>query len=150
MNKGLFRKVYNGTEPLSYTYKSKGEIRTNYVYKMVNAWGDSFRANEFYNVAKPSVIDNGFLKIAKEITDDVIGSVLLGKDFKKEVKKPVEALEKKSETIRFRSEFGDVIELSDANFETTPEGYEESTESKKVIKPKGRPAIKNKNNKNCG
>jgi hypothetical protein len=150
MNKGLFRKVYNGTEPLSYTYKSKGEIRTNYVYKMVNAWGDSFRANEFYDVAKPSVIDNGFLKIAKEITDDVIGSVLLGKDFKKEVKKPVEALEKKSETIRFRSEFGDVIELSDANFEPTPESYEESTESKKVIKPKGRPAIKNKNNKNCG
>lgn len=30
---------------------------------MVNAWGDSFRANEFYTEPTVSVIDNGFVKV---------------------------------------------------------------------------------------
>jgi hypothetical protein len=39
---------------------------------MVNAWGDSYRANESYDVVKPSVLDNDYQKVIKESTDDDI------------------------------------------------------------------------------
>lgn len=61
INKGLFRKVYVDADkknPLT-----TGGKYNNYIYVMVNAWGDSFRANEFYNTERPSVIDNGFRKV---------------------------------------------------------------------------------------
>jgi hypothetical protein len=37
----------------------------NFVYKMVNAWGDGFRANEFYDTERPSVFDNDFIPVQK-------------------------------------------------------------------------------------
>jgi hypothetical protein len=39
---------------------------------MINAWGDSFRANEFYDVARPSVIDNKFLPVTQEAEDGIV------------------------------------------------------------------------------
>jgi len=65
INKGLFQKVYEseGVPLISSYVDSKGEIREQFVYKMINAWGDSFKANEFYNVAKASKINNGFIKV---------------------------------------------------------------------------------------
>jgi hypothetical protein len=63
LKKGLFKKVYydkERTKPVIITSK-KGY--NSYVYQMVNAWGDSFRANEFYDAPKESVIDNGYEKV---------------------------------------------------------------------------------------
>ena len=61
IKRGLFQKVYETpTEPLIITGPAKNE---QYVYKMINAWGDSFRANEFYDSIRPSIIDNGFEKL---------------------------------------------------------------------------------------
>ena len=75
IKKGLFQKVYSGTAPLSFLNKFG---TPTYVYKMINAWGDSrrvgesyFSANEFYAFAQKSVIDNGFLK-ADEVEDNAI------------------------------------------------------------------------------
>jgi hypothetical protein len=75
IKKGLFQKVYSGTTPLSFLNKFG---TPTYVYKMINAWGDSrrvgenyFSANEFYAVAKKSVIDNGFIQ-PNEVEDDAI------------------------------------------------------------------------------
>jgi hypothetical protein len=75
IKKGLFQKVYDGTTPLSFLNKYG---TPTYVYKMINAWGDSrrvgenyFSANEFYAFAQKSVIDNGFLE-ANEVEDDAI------------------------------------------------------------------------------
>jgi len=71
INKGLFKKVYypdGSPVTTSYTDKKTGDIITSYVYKMINAWGDSLKANEFYNVPKASVIDNGFTKVEDSIT----------------------------------------------------------------------------------
>jgi hypothetical protein len=75
IKKGLFQKVYDGTTPLSFLNKYG---TPTYVYKMINAWGESkrvgesyFSANEFYAFAQKSVIDNGFLE-AKEVEDDEI------------------------------------------------------------------------------
>ena len=77
--KYLFKKVYNSFgEPLIQTTESKdGAIYEKYVYKAINAWGASFKANEFYGKLEPgdplsttgpaSVIDNGFVKLEARI-----------------------------------------------------------------------------------
>jgi hypothetical protein len=77
--KYLFKKVYNSFgEPLIQTTESKdGVVYEKYVYKAINAWGASFKANEFYGKLEPgdplsttgpaSVIDNGFVKLEARI-----------------------------------------------------------------------------------
>lgn len=84
IKKGLFKKIYKGNEPFELSYPIKNDegeniIITDYVYKAINAWGDShssegvyFSANEFYDVAKPSVIDNGFIRVENEFSDESI------------------------------------------------------------------------------
>lgn len=70
INKGLFKKVYypDGTPVISsYLDPKTGEVYDSYVYKMINAWGDSYRTNEFYNTERPSVIDNGFIKVEDKV-----------------------------------------------------------------------------------
>ena len=73
INKGLFKKVkygelgYEGV-PLT-TQDKKG--RDYVIFKHVNALGDGFRAQEYYNTAQESVFDNGYLK-AKEKSNEVI------------------------------------------------------------------------------
>ena len=80
IKKGLFKKIYSGDIPFTneYTMNKDGQniVITEYIYKMVNAWGDSFRAVEMYDVAKKSKIDNGFLKVEQEKEDDEILSYL--------------------------------------------------------------------------
>lgn len=68
INKGLFQKVKVGNDYL--TIKDAFG-NPQYVYKAINAWGDSFRANEFYTFGKKSVIDNGFIKV-DEVSDNII------------------------------------------------------------------------------
>ena len=65
IKKGLFRKVtYKNGAPLIHSYINKdGEVVKYYVYKAINAWGDSYRANEFYLTDRQSVIDNGYIKV---------------------------------------------------------------------------------------
>ena len=62
INKGLFVKVYKDDDKTDPVIIKSGEYE-NYLYKMVNAWGDGFRANEFYSIEQPSVIDNGFIPV---------------------------------------------------------------------------------------
>ncbi len=76
INKGLFKKVYNADgSPLTI---DSGKYQ-KYVYKMINAWGESrsyeniyHSANEFYSSAIPSKIDNGFIKVEKEVSDSTV------------------------------------------------------------------------------
>ena len=94
VNKGLFKKVYTINEnnervPLVQKSEYQGKEYFNYVYKMINAWGDSYRAQEFYEknfpldpistVSRPSVLDNGFLKVVREVEDSEIELALLGR-----------------------------------------------------------------------
>jgi len=70
INKALFKKVYydDGTPvTTSYISKTTGDEIVQHVYKMINAWGDSFRANEFYNTERTSVIENGFMKVEDSV-----------------------------------------------------------------------------------
>jgi hypothetical protein len=79
VKKGLFQRVYveneNGVR-VPFTQTSKDGKYINYLYKMVNAWGDSYRANESYDVVKPSILDNDYQKVIIESTDDDVLSVL--------------------------------------------------------------------------
>lgn len=93
VNRGLFKKVYTVNEagkrvPLIQESEYDGKTYYNYVYKAINAWGDSFRAQEFYGkefplvklstVSTQSVLDNGFLKVTREVEDSEIELALLG------------------------------------------------------------------------
>ena len=72
INKALFKKVYdNYNTALEHTaYDGK----KYFVYKAINAWGDSFRANEFWATDHKSVIENGFMKV-----EDVDNNVIISK-----------------------------------------------------------------------
>jgi len=43
-----------------------------YVYKMINLWGDGQYSSEYYSTPKPSVLNNGTVKIDNEIPDNDI------------------------------------------------------------------------------
>jgi hypothetical protein len=95
INKGLFQKVYYTNEdglrvPLVQVSEYNDKVYQNFVYKQINAWGETFRANEFYNFIRPSVLDNDFIKVEEkfndetgvnissaEVTDDVIANIYL-------------------------------------------------------------------------
>jgi hypothetical protein len=81
-HKVLMKKVYTldknkKSVPLLHITENKGTIYTKHVYKAVNAWGDSFRAQEFYTTNQQSVLDNGFDKV-NEVNDDVIVDMYRG------------------------------------------------------------------------
>jgi predicted NAD-dependent protein-ADP-ribosyltransferase YbiA (DUF1768 family) len=63
--KGLFQRV-KGVDGKPYMITKTGnddKTYKSYVYKMINAWGDGFRANEYYDTNRDSVIDNGYIKV---------------------------------------------------------------------------------------
>jgi hypothetical protein len=73
INKGLFKQVFDADgDPLITTDKKKNQY---FVYKAINALGDSFRANEFYAYAKQSIIDNGMMKVSNEVMDAQVVAV---------------------------------------------------------------------------
>lgn len=81
--KGLFQRVYNGTEPLIHSQNPFQDAQgntiapKNYVFKLINAWGSSYRLQEYYNTTQPSVIDNGYEKTT-ELTDSEIVQQISG------------------------------------------------------------------------
>jgi hypothetical protein len=80
IKKGLFRKVMDGVKGtyLTYGYVDRnGNNKEYYVYKLVNAWGESFRANEFYDIERPSVIENGMMT-TDEFNDAYVVEVFRG------------------------------------------------------------------------
>lgn len=69
INKGLFKKVYRRPgEPYVHVTKTGNQY---FVYKAINAWGDGFRANEFWKTDHKSVINNGFVQV-EDVADDVV------------------------------------------------------------------------------
>jgi hypothetical protein len=70
INKGLFQKVYTDESKTEALTIKDFYGNTQYVYKMINAWGDSFKANEFYSVARPSAFtENGFLPVQYSVEE---------------------------------------------------------------------------------
>jgi hypothetical protein len=63
-----------------------------FVYKAVNAWGDSYRANEFYDVDKKSVFDNGFMQV-EDVDNNVIITKFLEKPARNTVEKKASVIE---------------------------------------------------------
>lgn len=81
--KALFQKVYNEYDkPLTY----KAGNRTMFVYKQINAWGDGIRANEFYDHARKSNLNNGFEQVDTEVDDMSILKYFENENIEKELK----------------------------------------------------------------
>ena len=105
IKKALFKKVYkpNG-DPLIHRYRDKvtGEIKKYFVYKAINALGDSFRAKEFRTTVGKSIIDNGFMKIDKEVSDTTVMNVWYGRkqEFTEEELEASETTQQTSEVSR--------------------------------------------------
>jgi hypothetical protein len=157
MKKGLFKKVYSKTKkgissPIVYETVStdkmtkKTTVYKNYVYKMINAWGDSLYAKEFYGktnpeiatstISRPSVFDNGYEKVETEVEDSNIVEVL-GNSAYVEGDQFIFASEEESLSLPFNT-----IKLKDGNSYTSQElnynmlvamGYSEA-EAGKLIK----------------
>jgi len=78
IHKVLLQKVYTVDDkgnrmPLTQVTKGKdGRTYVKHIFKAINAWGDSFRAQEFYDYERPSVLDNGYDKV--EMLTDVQGN----------------------------------------------------------------------------
>jgi hypothetical protein len=74
LNKVLLQKVYtvddkgNPTPLVQETRGKDGRVYTKHVFKAINAWGDSYRAQEFYGDTRSSVLDNGYDKVER-VTD---------------------------------------------------------------------------------
>lgn len=68
MNKALFQRVKNadGSPYMVKKVGNDGKVYKSYVYKMINAWGDGFRANEYYDTNRASVIDNEYIKVVTD------------------------------------------------------------------------------------
>ena len=129
VNKGLFQKVYDGNgNPLIQTSTDKtGNIYESFIYKAINAWGDSFRANEFYTIPTASKLENGFMKVEnKSETVTIPGTNTTYK------------------TMSSAEVDDSVIEqiLNEGAVVTKP-----STQTK--IQPEGLPEIDNTNQNNC-
>jgi hypothetical protein len=74
IKRGLFRKVKDNGQPFVHTSNDKDY----YIYQAVNAWGARERAQEFYDVEKPSQIDNGFIKVNNVAADERIINIFTG------------------------------------------------------------------------
>jgi hypothetical protein len=75
IKRGLFRRVKENGQPFVHTSNKK----QYYIYQAVNAWGARERAQEFYDVEKPSEIDNGFIKVRNVAADQKIVNMFTGK-----------------------------------------------------------------------
>lgn len=108
INRYLFKRVYDSNgSPLKHISQTGDRIYEDYVFKAINAWGYSFKGNEFYSQERPSVIDNDFKKIYKhtereffdnepietnfsgEVEDSVIEDILYKKKNSKEKSLPL-------------------------------------------------------------
>lgn len=131
IKKGLFRKVYDGDVPVTYdSYNG----RISYVYKMINAWGQSKNANEFYTYGRKSVIDNGFVPVDEKTDIDVLNII-----------NPV--IKDRRTNINDMSNSLSLLGIYEDNKKTTPVNQSKS----KITSPKGLPNISPENTKgnNC-
>lgn len=157
IKKGLFKKVINPTTnmPLIHSYNEK----EYYVYKLVNAWGESYRANEFYDYERPSVIDNGMMK-TEEFDDALITDAFKGgkKSLSQRLAEASAARTTKNEEnvstsspTNFNIEEDYMFEpfsYSEDNFDIYDEPKNLVSLPSKENKPKGLPSI-NRTNKKC-
>lgn len=121
IQKGLFRKVYDKFgNPLETIYTNqKGRITRSHIYKLVNAWGDSYKLNEFYATEKPSVFDNGFNKTTNTATDGNIVELFI-KSPKTTLVNDFNLFEKNSVSLQAKNQEDNSWETEDNNDTCVP------------------------------
>ena len=69
---GYQKVTYPNGEPLIVFKEDNGEMVEQYIYKQVNLYGDGRFASEYYMDNRPSVLNNGTIKVENEISNDAI------------------------------------------------------------------------------
>jgi hypothetical protein len=136
IHKVLAKKVYREKDGkmvpvIQKTAKGDKEFSA-FIYKAINVWGDSYKANEFYNFVTPSVLVNDYEKVTNPRNEKLSGEV--------------------------EDEFIAKYFRSDGGIEANPEPGKKAPKKEapvdkrveKVIKnsPQGKPGI-NRSNKKC-
>ena len=83
-------KLPNGEPLIYYKEDGKGGSQSQYVYKLINLYGDGQRASEHYSDFRRSVIENGTIQIDQEIPDADIIEFYGGEITRKDVSLPTE------------------------------------------------------------
>lgn len=83
-------KLPNGEPLIYYKEDGKGEFQSQYVYKLINLYGDGQRASEHYSDFRQSVIENGTIQINQEIPDADIIEFYGGEITRKDVSLPTQ------------------------------------------------------------
>ena len=92
---GYTKVKYDDGTPLTQTVIGKdGKAQTSYVYKMINLLGDGRFASEYYLDNRPSMINNGTIKIDEEIPNQDLINYFTGKSIK---------IEKEESTKNFKT-----------------------------------------------
>jgi len=124
--KGLFQKVYD-EDNKPFTYKT-GNGRA-FVYKQINAWGDGIRANEFYDHARKSDLNNGFEPVENEVSDDSIYIHFQDENTEDDLIKGVVITESTDEAIEQANFLNNMSDQPEGTtFETDQEEVEEEEE----------------------
>jgi len=117
IHKVLLQKVYTKDEkgnpiPLVDVSEKNGKVYVKHIFKAINAWGDSFRAQEYYDYERSSVLDNGYEKVERvtdaqgkqiksgEVSDDDVVKIYQG--ISEVVAKPTETVNEKSEGVKLK------------------------------------------------
>jgi hypothetical protein len=124
--KGLFQKVYD-EDNKPFTYKT-GNGRA-FIYKQINAWGDGIRANEFYDHARKSDLNNGFEPVENEVSDDSIYVHFQDENTEDDLIKGVVISESTDEAIEQANFLNNMSDQPEGTtFETDQEEVEEEEE----------------------
>ncbi|MBC7088636.1 MAG: hypothetical protein H5T96_09275 [Tissierellales bacterium] len=122
INRGLFEKVRDVSGKEFTTQDKQGN--SYYIYKAINAWGDSWRAKEFYDVEHKSVLNNRMIKV-----EGVDNNTIIDTFNKKTTNQKTQSKENIAEVATQGSLFPqEQINSSSIKFEEHPTfGYRERT-----------------------
>jgi hypothetical protein len=97
LSKGLYQVVKDSKgENFGTSYEMNGRQGKTLYFKQINAWGDSFRLQEYYNTPHQSVVDNGYEKTI-ELSDENVISLFKPSLKSKEDNFPEKTLDVKNE-----------------------------------------------------
>lgn len=141
-----YKKVkYSDGTPVTTFDKEGNKI---FIYKLINLWGDGIFASEYYLTGKPSVLDNGTMKISQEVPDaDIINyfspmteepsSVREVNEAISQIKKEIPANKPEFNKLPFKSETPTMTYAGIGSRETPKEIQDQMTELAKELDKRG-------------
>jgi hypothetical protein len=131
--------------PVTYTSKYKEEDIVNHVYKLINLYGDSPLATEYYTDFRRSVLNNNTMKIDSEMPDvDIIDyyAPQIREQLMKSIPQEVLSTEEATEAVSGEPRIGEITKNKDGSynvmlFEGTSSDWKDNVLEVKIL-PNGK------------